>query len=406
MQPQLQINESVQELASQPTAHPSNGMAEAYQPQAEPLFVVGMFRSGTSLLYALLNQHPQIGLMYEGDLAHLAALFWVPRDTTRWIRRWEFWNAALARHKFDGSVIPDGIRDLDTAVRAVYIEYARQKKNASVWGCKSPTYHDEITRLSRVFPKARFVIIWRDLRHICRSILQAAETSPFFNRRGMTLRAIVGCHDLKRQCDALVKRGGNVFQLDYEELVKDPVKHTKELCQFLDLPYDPAMSNLKGADRSAISNLRHHSMVKGDKIVRSKNGSDGIPDELRDKIERYVKMWREQYKGAWPLYPQTLETNPSNPGLWERTTDRLAYKFLQFTHHAAPVIFSLVPMKIWGAYRKRIAVRRIRRLLQKAGTNKAELLRKAAIQDEDLLRLVGISKEDFAKILELKKQQE
>ena len=40
-----------------------------------PLFVVGMWRSGTSLLYALLNQHPQIGLMYESDMLTLAPLF-------------------------------------------------------------------------------------------------------------------------------------------------------------------------------------------------------------------------------------------------------------------------------------------------------------------------------------------
>lgn len=407
MQPQLQVSDAAHDAVMQPAAGAAKAAtATAYQPQAEPLFVVGMFRSGTSLLYALLNQHSQIALMYEGDLAHLSSLFWIPRDTTRWIRRWEFWNAALARHKFDGSVIPDGIRDLDQAVRAVYIEYARQKKNASVWGCKSPTYHDEITRLSRAFPNARFIIIWRDLRHICRSILDAAETSPFFNRRGMTLRAIIGYHDLKKQCDALVKRGGRVHQIDYEEMVKDPVAHMQAVCQFLGLAYESSMSNLKGSDRSAISNLRHHSMVKGDKIIAGRNGSDGIPVELRDKIERYVKMWREQYDGAWPLYPKSLESNPENPGLWERMVDRLSYDFLQFTHHAAPVIFSFVPMKIWGAYRKRIAVRRIRRLLQKAGANKAELLRKAAIQDEELLKLVGISKEDFEKIMELKKHQE
>src|SRR5271168_2083993 len=91
--------------------------AKPLQPRPDPLFVVGMFRSGTSLLYALLNQHPQIALMYEGDLAHLQALFWVPRDTMRWLRRWEFWNTALARHKFDTSLISDGIRDLKTAVK-------------------------------------------------------------------------------------------------------------------------------------------------------------------------------------------------------------------------------------------------------------------------------------------------
>jgi hypothetical protein len=39
-----------------------------------PLFVLGMWRSGTSLLYALLNQHPQIALMYEGRSAAAVAV--------------------------------------------------------------------------------------------------------------------------------------------------------------------------------------------------------------------------------------------------------------------------------------------------------------------------------------------
>lgn len=379
------------QLAGSKTAQATG---QAFQSREEPLFVIGMFRSGTSLLYALLNQHPEIALMYEGDLPHLQALFWIPRDTTRWIRRWEFWNTALARHKFDASVIPDGIQDLDVAVRAVYTEYAKQKKGATVWGCKSPTYHDEVTRLSRTFPNARFIIIWRDIRHICRSILDAAETSPFFNRRGMTLRALIGCHDLKMQVDKLIARGGRVHQMNYEELVKDPVGHMKAVCEFLELPYDPKMNKLEGADRSAISDFRHHSLVKGEKIVATRDGSSGLPDGLRRKIERYVKFWRKEYNGAWPLYPTSFETDPKDPSIWERFWDRLYYDFLQFTHHAAPVIFSFVPMKVWGKYRRYIAAKRIRRLLEKAGPNKEELLKKAAL-DDALLRSLGLSREEL-----------
>jgi hypothetical protein len=385
----------MQELATQSSQIPNqNAVGTAYQPCDSPLFVVGMFRSGTSLLYALLNQHPQIALMYEGDLPHLAALFWVPRDTTRWLKRWEFWNTALARHKFDTSVIPDGIRDLRSAVRAVYTEYARQKKGATIWGCKSPTYHDEITRLSRAFPNARFIIIWRDVRHICRSILSAAETSPFFNRSGMPLRGIIGYQDMKEQCDALIKRGGRVHQLDYEELVLDPAGHMKAICAFLGIAYDPRMANLEGADRAAISDFRHHSLVKGEKIVATRNGSGGLPVELRDKIERYVKMWRERYHGEWPKYPKTFETTPVNPSLWERLSDRLAYDYLQFTHHIAPVVFSFVPMKVWGRYRRYIAAKRIRRLIEKAGPNAAELIKKAAL-DDNLLESLGMSREEL-----------
>lgn len=395
----------MQELVTQSVEnHAEKGSAQAFQPREEPLFVVGMFRSGTSLLYALLNQHPQIALMYEGDLPHLQALFWIPRDTTRWLRRWEFWNTALARHKFDTSVIPDGIQDLNTAVRSVYTEYARQKKGATVWGCKSPTYHDEVTRLSRAFPNARFVIIWRDLRHICRSILDAAETSPFFNRRGMTLRAIVGYYDLKVQCDALIKRGGRVHQLNYEELVRDPVGHMKSICEFLEIPYDPRMSNLEGADRTAISDFRHHSLVKGEQIVATRNGSSGLPTELRDKIERYVKMWREQYDGAWPACPKSFETTPARPSLWERFWDRVVYDFLQFTHHAAPVVFSFVPMKVWGKYRRYIAAKRIRRLLEKAGPHKEELIKRAAL-DDALLKSLGLSREELLKSAHSERQR-
>src|SRR5271157_5175771 len=113
-----------------------------------PLFVVGMFRSGTSLLYALLNQHPQIALMYEGDLAHLPSLFWFPTDTRQWLTKWNFWNGAVSRHKIDINSLPSGVSDLQSAVREAYMAYARQKAGATIWGCKSPTYFDELIRLS------------------------------------------------------------------------------------------------------------------------------------------------------------------------------------------------------------------------------------------------------------------
>jgi Sulfotransferase family len=370
---------------------------EDFHPRPDPVFVVGMFRSGTSLLYALLNQHPQIALMYEGDLAHLQALFWIPRDTPSWLERWEFWNMAPTRHKVDTSNIPDGIRDLKTALKAVYTEYARQRKGAIIWGCKSPTYHDEVTRLSRTFPNARFIIIWRDIRHISRSMLDAAQTSPFFNRAGMTLRAILGTHDLKTQCDALIKRGGQVHQLNYEDMVRDPETHMRAICEFLEIAYDSRMSNLTGADRGAISDLRHHSLVKGEKILATRNGSDGIPGELRDKIERYVKMWRERYDGAWPAYPKLLESNPSNPSLWERVSDRIKYQFFQFAHHFAPVAFSLVPMAVWTRYRNYAGARRIRRLLKNAGPGKEELIRNATRGHEQLLKDMGINLDEVIK---------
>src|SRR5439155_6067963 len=128
-----------------------------------PLFVLGSWRSGTSLLYSLLNKHPQIGLMYEGDLFLLRPLFWTPRPGSRWPARWEFWNKALTRHGLDMERLPLNISHLPTVLENVYREYARQK-GALICGEKSPQLlRYSPTRLFRDFPNARFIFIWRDL---------------------------------------------------------------------------------------------------------------------------------------------------------------------------------------------------------------------------------------------------
>src|SRR5437764_9757611 len=83
-----------------------------------PLFVVGMWRSGTSLLYALLNQNPQIGLMYESDMLTLSPLFFLPRKSAWWLNKVDAWNGALTRHKIDPTAIDPNINDLPNAFRA------------------------------------------------------------------------------------------------------------------------------------------------------------------------------------------------------------------------------------------------------------------------------------------------
>ena len=95
---------------------------------------------------------------------------------------------ALSRHKIDPAAIPADISDLPAAFRAVAEQYA-SKKGATVWGCKSPTYYDCMTQFADWYPNAKFIVIWRDPADVCRSIVRAAEKSPWFARSGMDLRA-------------------------------------------------------------------------------------------------------------------------------------------------------------------------------------------------------------------------
>src|SRR5579871_4253359 len=76
-------------------------------PDGCPLFVVSMWRSGSSLLYALLNKHPQVGLMYEADLSLIRTVFLKPKGWRDWARRWQFWNEALTRHGLTAEDFPE-----------------------------------------------------------------------------------------------------------------------------------------------------------------------------------------------------------------------------------------------------------------------------------------------------------
>lgn len=315
-----------------------------------PLFVVGMWRSGTSLLYALLNQHPQIGLMYESDMLTLAPLFYIPRKSSWWLNKVDSWNGALTRHKIDAAAIPKDISDLPGAFRAVAQQYA-SKKGANVWGCKSPTYFDCMNQLAGWYPNAKFIVIWRDPADVCRSIVRAAEKASWFAQPGMDLRAILGYRRMKQEADGLVRRGADIYQVQYDELVRDPATTLNAICEFVGIPFDPKMATLEGADRSAIYNGEHHSGVKSSSIVAKRERPEVLSPELKSKVERYVVYWRKESGGTWPLNA-AVSRGTQAASLAERTSDAIRHRILRTADLIVPFAYSAVPTPLWKKYRE------------------------------------------------------
>ena len=315
-----------------------------------PVFVSGVWRSGTSLLYALLNQHPDIGLFYEGDLAVLRPMFHIAYSRKEWLRRWEYWNAGVSRHGLESFRPAASIASLAGAAEAAGREYCR-RKGARIWGCKSPSYYDRLVRLYREFPHARFVVIWRDPEDICRSVIEAASQSTFFARSGMTHRAILACETLRKQSDRLGSLGVPVHEIHYKELVGDTAKTMRGICDFLQIPFVPAVTVLEGADRGAVFEGGHHSAVKGTKIVSSHERKRRLDPEIEKKVRQYKALWKAKTGDKWLLCRYLSDTSESSPGTWKRLMDRLLFSLLRFKDAVPRVAYSVLPLWLWIWYR-------------------------------------------------------
>jgi hypothetical protein len=327
------------------TTVPASGL------RPSPLFVVGMWRSGTSLFYALLNQHSQIALMYEAELPVLRPLFLLPGGKSDWAERWNFWNSAIERHQLSGEEIPHDVNDLPAAIRAVYGHYAA-RKGATIWGGKSPNYYDFLPRLAEDFPGAQFIVIWRDPADICRSIIRAASKDTWFSKRGVTHRALFGLERMKQECDRLISQGVIVHQINYEDLIHQPAELMKGVCRFLGIEFEDRMTSLEGADRSAIYEGEHHQGVKSEKIAGKKLRPEVLRAPLKAKIQRYTAFWRKKYQGTWPPAPADFQEELMQlPGIGERIKDRCVFRALRTLDAAVVYVYCFAPIALLRKYR-------------------------------------------------------
>jgi hypothetical protein len=309
-----------------------------------PLFVVGMWRSGTSLLYALLNQHPDIGLMYEDDLWLLWPMFLGGKAKQDWFERWNFWNGGPQRHRLDASLFP-ARPNLKAAVESAY-----KSAGTLVWGAKSPNYYDAMTSLAREFPAARFIIIWRDLHGICRSIVRAASKPSWFTRAGMIDRTIVGYRQMKLHRDRLVNAGILVHEIHYENLVSDPENTMCGICHFLQISFDPKMCSLRDADRSAVFDHDHHELVNSSEIVSSQHRPEVLSGETVNKIARYTAFWKKQDGGQWPVFAGDV-AGQNVPSRFERAKDFLFYRALRAYDLGIVLVYCYAPLFLLRRYR-------------------------------------------------------
>jgi hypothetical protein len=292
----------------------------------------------------LLNKHPQVALMFEADLLLLRPVFLKPSSTHDWRQRWELWNQTFTRHALDPANFADAAPDFRTVFEAVHREYAHNK-GATIWGDKSPNYHDQLLAMSKTFPDARFIIVWRDPADTIAATLRAAANgSRYFRKRGMPARSLLGYRIFKRQCREVIASGAAVHELRYEDLVSDTANTMRAVCSFLEIPFDESLCTLAGADRSTIYTGRHHNLVR-ENTINKETRPEVLPLNLRRKIEHYAKLWRET---------EAENSSFAIASSIQLQADQLRYRLYRTLDSIIRLGFCFLPMSVLRAYRRSI----------------------------------------------------
>jgi hypothetical protein len=219
-------------------------------------FVVGVNRSGTTLLRMMLDSHPDLAIPPETHF--LPALFKTMLDARKEGGRMtpEQVTAFLVEHRRwgDFGLDPDVLTERLSALkgmrpklvlRAFYGLYA-ETQGKSRYGDKTPGYVKQMGTVQRALPEARFIHLIRDGRDVALSRERRTDAEELsVERHAMIWKRRI---NRARRQEVRLK---HYLEIRYEDLVRDPEGTLRTVCEFIELSYDPAMLTYheRSADR-------------------------------------------------------------------------------------------------------------------------------------------------------------
>ncbi len=205
-------------------------------------FIVGVGRSGTTMLRLMLDAHPDLAIPPEThfvpDLIDAIDGGASPEQAVETMTAVRQWGDL---HTDPGNVV-DAWRQLDSfaagpALRSFYEMYAERQGKAR-YGEKTPAYVKNMRKIERALPEARFIHVIRDGRDVALSrwkrTLGDKDPAP----------AAQVAAGWQRRIRRAQKQGGKLrhyLELRYEDLVTDTEPNLRRIAQFLELEWNPVM---------------------------------------------------------------------------------------------------------------------------------------------------------------------
>lgn len=191
-----------------------------------PIYVLGMPRSGTTLVEQILAAHSHVTA--GGEMAALLHVVRQGLDIS------EMGQLPYALNPLS----PTAWRRVKEALNALYLERARGRACLTD---KMPSNFIHVGMLHALSPEARFVHVRRDARDTCVSCYTTLfKTSYKFAQTLTQLGHYYRLHEAMMDHWRTLLPPGTIIEVNYEELVQDPETEVRKLLASLDLPFEEA----------------------------------------------------------------------------------------------------------------------------------------------------------------------
>jgi len=213
-------------------------------------FIIARPRSGTTLLRTLLDAHSNIIIPIESPLIlHLSGKY---KNIRVWNKKklTDFYNDLLNVLDFNTWPVDheklrkdilecEGKTSFSSICKVVHYNYiSSYKKNEIKYlGDKNPRHSNTMPLIFKLFPHAKYIHLVRDYRD---HILSMTKTR-LANISNIVVIAYRWKYSAKKMDKFKKKYPGSFFTIRYEDLVNNPSCYLKNICDFLEIPYEETM---------------------------------------------------------------------------------------------------------------------------------------------------------------------
>jgi len=266
-------------------------------PRAPFPVVVGCPRSGTSLLAVMLDSHPVLAMPPEtAFIAQVASLQGPPTVVRERFVEIVTTDRITVSNWTDFGLDRDTLRERLEAIepftvaaglRAFYALYAEGEGKPRC-GDKTPSYVFLMPQIAALLPEAHFIHVIRDPGDTALSWRKTwFSPGKDFRLLGEGWRKHV---EAGRRASELLP---GYVEVRFEDLVRQPKRELERLCEYLALPWDPAMLEYQTRGAARLQRLQGRQHAKGPMVPREERTRIHVNLTRTPDADR-LDVWRRE----------------------------------------------------------------------------------------------------------------